>query len=151
MLIYPAVLTKKRVEQEDPLSPYLFLLCVEGFSALLNRAEQESLISCVKVCHAAPSISCLVFVDDSLILVHANREEATQLQHILDLYEWCLGRQMINRSKLAILFSTNIRTRNIDDVWEVLHIPCETTNEKYLGLPVHVGKSKTKAFAYLKD
>lgn len=24
-------------------------------------------------------------------------------------------------------------------------------NEKYLGLPVHVGKSKTGAFAYLKD
>lgn len=27
----------------------------------------------------------------------------------------------------------------------------ETMNEKYLGLPVHVGQSKMKTFGYLKD
>lgn len=34
---------------------------------------------------------------------------------------------------------------------DILQVTKETVNERYLGLPVHVGKSKTGTFAYLKD
>jgi hypothetical protein len=74
---------------------------------VFQRSEQEGLISGVKVCQAAPSISHLLFADDSLNLIRANREDATQLKHILELYERCLG-QMINKTKSAILFSRNM-------------------------------------------
>ena len=33
----------------------------------------------------------------------------------------------------------------------MLQVMIETVSERYLGLPVHVGKSKTATFAYLKD
>ena len=32
-----------------------------------------------------------------------------------------------------------------------LYISSEAYNEKYLGLPVYIGRSKKKAFTYLKD
>jgi hypothetical protein len=32
-----------------------------------------------------------------------------------------------------------------------LGIPKETMNERYLGLPMHVGEEKTKVFAHLKE
>lgn len=74
---------------------------VEGFSALLNKAEEYSLISGVKICPNAPSVSHLLFADDSLILIHAKREDAMQLQNILGFYEQCSG-QMINKLKSAV-------------------------------------------------
>ena len=82
---------EKVLRQGDPLSPYLFLLCAEGFSALLNKAEEGGLISGVRICRNAPSISHLLFADDSLILIRANREDATQFQGILELHERCSG------------------------------------------------------------
>ena len=60
----------------------------------------------VKVCHQAPSVSHHLFADDSLIMIRAIEGDANQLQDILDLYENCSG-QMINKSKLAVLFSKN--------------------------------------------
>lgn len=96
---------ERGLRQGDPLSPYLFLICAEGFSALLSRAEANGLILGVKICRGAPSISHL-FADDSLILIQAKGEDANQLCGILELYEQCSG-QVINKAKSAVLFSPN--------------------------------------------
>ena len=40
--------------QGDPLSPYLFLLCIEGFISLLQKSELEGRIKGVSVCRRAP-------------------------------------------------------------------------------------------------
>jgi hypothetical protein len=43
------VIPGRGLRQGDPISPYLFLLCVEGFSGLLNKAENEGLIWGIKL------------------------------------------------------------------------------------------------------
>ena len=101
------------LRQGDPLSPYLFLLCIEGFSALLSEAESAGRIKGMQVCQRAPSISHLLFADDSQLLVRANRENVEEVQRILTLYEQVSG-QTINKTKSAVLFSAN--TRDADRV-----------------------------------
>ena len=55
------------LRQGDPLSPYLFLLCAEGFTSLLAKAKIEGRIHGVSICRKAPTISHLLFTDDSLL------------------------------------------------------------------------------------
>jgi hypothetical protein len=87
----------------------------------------------------------LLFADDSLILCKANSAEAQQLKEILSAYEEGSG-QLINADKSAVIFSPNTKDTDRRGVMEALNIKSETMNEKYLGLPVFVGKSKCSVF-----
>jgi len=57
---------------------------------------------------------------------------------------------VINRDKYAVLFSPNTRSDDKEEVRQALNIVLEAKNEKYLGLPVSIGKSRKKAFEYIK-
>jgi hypothetical protein len=75
---------------------------------------------------------------------------AEKLKEVLSLYEAHLG-QKINASKSAAMFSKGTSSGAKQIVLAALGIPRESRNERYLGLPVHLGASKTKEFAYLKE
>ena len=54
------IIPSKGLCQEDPLSPYLFLICAEGFlSAMLHQAVQDKRLRGVSVCRRGPKISHL--------------------------------------------------------------------------------------------
>lgn len=116
----------------------------------LYKVERDGSLAGVKICHYAPSISHLLFADDSLILIRAIKGDSRQLQDILQLYEHCSG-QVINKANSAVLFSSNTNPEQKQVVCDMLQVTKETMSECYRGLPVHVGKSKTATFAYLKD
>lgn len=126
---------ERGLRQGDPLSPYLFLLCAEGFSAMLARAELEGKLKGIKICHGAPSVSHLLFADDSLILCRADGGDAQRLQSILQIYEECSG-QMINMEKSAVMFSPNTPLEKRVEVMQALDLQRETMNDRYLALPV---------------
>jgi hypothetical protein len=85
------LIPERGLRQGDPISPYLFLLCAEGFSALLSKAEFDGKLQGIRVCRGAPTVSHLLFADDSLILCKANEENAIKLKQILTVYEECFG------------------------------------------------------------
>ena len=64
---YGNITLSRGIRQADPLSPYLLLIYAEGFTSLLARAEIEGRLHGVALCRSAPSISNLLFADDSLI------------------------------------------------------------------------------------
>lgn len=68
-------------------------------------------------------------------------EDASELQPqgILDVYERTSG-QVINRDKSSMLFSTNTRQHEKEQVRTGVHIMQETKIEKYLDLLVSIKK-----------
>lgn len=68
--------------QGDPLSPYLFLLYIEGLIALLNKAEREKQLSGMWICRRAPSISHILFANDNLLFCQASMATNQNLQKV---------------------------------------------------------------------
>ena len=59
------VILGRGLRQGCPISLYLFLLCVEGLSALMHQAEATSSLKGIKIAPAAPPVMHLLFADDS--------------------------------------------------------------------------------------
>jgi hypothetical protein len=79
------------IRQGDPLSPYLFLLCAEGLSALLRRGEADFVFRGVAVCRGGPRVTHLLFADDCLLFFRATTDECLAVMNILDKYEAASG------------------------------------------------------------
>ena len=98
------VLPSKGIRQGDPLSPYLFLLCIKGFTSLLDRAEIGRTLHGVSISRNAPKITNLLFADDSLIFSRASSMEINTIFEILQVYAKASG-QCINLEKSSVYFS----------------------------------------------
>jgi hypothetical protein len=63
------------IRQGDPISPYLFLLAVEGLSCLLKSRIQSSMLKGITVAPSAPMVNHLLFTDDSLLVFSSKSGE----------------------------------------------------------------------------
>jgi hypothetical protein len=81
------IIPGRGLRQGDPLPPYLFIICVEGLSSLINRAENRGDIHGVKICRNAPIISHMLFADDCFLFFRATENEAMIMKNILATYE----------------------------------------------------------------
>lgn len=144
------IVPTRGLRQGDPLSPYLFILCAEGLSAMLHQFERRKLIQGVKVCKQAPSITHMLFADDSYIYCKVGECEVQKMMDVLDKFEGASG-QKVNRSKSSIFFSTNTGTERRQQICDMLQMEEAGENCKYLGLPNMMQRSKTATLGFLKD
>ncbi|XP_010682933.1 uncharacterized protein LOC104897695 [Beta vulgaris subsp. vulgaris] len=144
------IIPSRGLRQGDPLSPYLFLLCAEAFSALLSKAAGDGLIHGARVCRSAPRISHLFFADDSILFTRAALQECSVVADILSTYERASG-QKINFDKSEVSFSKNVDDSRKNDIRSLFGVREVERHEKYLGLPTVIGRSKKMVFTVLKE
>jgi len=64
---------QRGIRQGDPLSLYLFIICAEVLTHLMTQAIEQRQIQGVKISNRSPAISHLLFADDSLFFMLANK------------------------------------------------------------------------------
>ncbi|GKU98554.1 hypothetical protein SLEP1_g11546 [Rubroshorea leprosula] len=65
---------EKGLRQGDPLSPFLFLMIMEGLNGLVKKAEIEGLLQGIEIGKRGLTVSLLQFADDTVILGRAASE-----------------------------------------------------------------------------
>jgi hypothetical protein len=91
---------ERGLRQGCPLSPYLFILIMEGLSILLSKSFTEHQISGIKVSNLIKIVH-LMFVDDVLLMTKADPEEWLVILDVLQLFCSVSGLS-INLSKSSV-------------------------------------------------
>ena len=81
--LLPFFTPSRGLRQGCPASPYLFLLCAEGLTSLLNHFGGVRVDKGIRVSYRSPWINHLLFADDSLIFFKATTEQAKTIKRVL--------------------------------------------------------------------
>ena len=142
--------TPRGLRQGCPISPYLFLLCAQGLTSLLNNFGGAHIDRGIRVSIHAPWVNYLLFADDCLIFLNAQTQSADRLNDILQIYADCSG-QAVNREKSSIYFSANTHQPTRQALKQSLDIHVEAFSERCLGLPTAIGKITSGTFDHIVD
>lgn len=115
----------------------------------LLQEESGNLVG-IKVCRGAPTISHLLFADDSLILMKPGGNNAASLRRALVDYCAASG-QLVSEANSSIYISPCSSVEAKIEVCTSLNILTEAIGDKYLGLPPIVGRDRTDSFQYVVD
>lgn len=145
------IILGRGLRQGNPLSPYLFMIiCAEGLSALLRRANRTGKLHGCKASRHGPIISHLMFTDDCILFCWGSEEEARNLKQVLDVYENLSG-QAINYNKSGVFFSPNVDPVERQHIEVIFGVNQCLNTGRYLGLPSLIGRKKKEIFSHIRD
>lgn len=91
------------LRQGDPLSSYLFILCMETLSMKLIAAQISKDIQGIKIASSAPSLTHLFFADDAIFFFKAIPKNNWYLKTLLQ--DFCaMSGELINYDKSHVIF-----------------------------------------------
>lgn len=129
------------LRQGDPLSPYLFILCLEHLGHWISRSVEEGKWKPLRASRSGPKVSHLFFADDLILFAEATIEQASYIKTGLD--EFCsASSQRISFAKSLLFVSPNIQRQSSEELGRLLGIPFSNKLGTYLGHRlIHKGRS----------
>ena len=128
-------LPSKGIRQGDPLSPYLFILCMEVLGALISEKCEDKLWDPVQASRGGLAFSHLFFVDSLVLFAKANVKNCRAVRDVLDTF--CeLSGQKVSAEKSCVYFSPNLSQHHREELCHILEFRSTTSLGKYLGFPI---------------
>jgi len=112
--------------QGDPLSPYLFILCMEKLSVAISTVVLQGEWEPIQITNPGPQISHLLFADDVLLFIKARNAQMHFVVDLFDRFSKASGLK-INLSKSRAFYSTGTPQRNITSLTSISGIRCTSS------------------------
>lgn len=138
------------LRQGDPLSPYLFVLCMEVLSHKIKTAITSKLWKPCTLSRGGPTLSHLFFADDLLLFGTASSHQAAMMKEIMEAFCRDSGQKM-NLSKSKIWVSPNLPLSVGRLFLQKFGVPVTRDLGNYLGVPLLSGAPTSKHFHYLVE
>lgn len=137
-----AINPSRGIRQGDPLSPYLFVLCVERLSQWINMQVAKGSWKAIRPSRSGPQISHLFFADDLILFAEAREDQIKLIKSGLESFARASG-QKINYAKSNVFFSQNVTEEEAAVLSYKLGIPSTKVLSEYLGFNLnHQGRNK---------
>ncbi|GJT17179.1 RNA-directed DNA polymerase, eukaryota, reverse transcriptase zinc-binding domain protein [Tanacetum coccineum] len=130
----PEFVISKGLRQGDPLSPFLFILAIEGLHAFICKAERISIYNGASIGKDNMRVSHLIYADDVIFMGHWSRTNAHNLLCILRCFFLVFGLK-INVHKSSLL-GVCVSEEDILDMANIIGCGAAKLPMKYLGVPV---------------
>ncbi|KAK1422577.1 hypothetical protein QVD17_17860 [Tagetes erecta] len=130
------------VRQGDPLSPFIFLVVMEAFNWVMNKASSIGLFRGIQLPNNGPKLSHFLFADDVIILGEWSKSNFMNLIRILRCFHLASGLE-VNSNKSSLL-GINIQTNLVESLASCVHCKVSSLPFSYLGIPVGANMNKIK-------
>ncbi|GJY99943.1 RNA-directed DNA polymerase, eukaryota, reverse transcriptase zinc-binding domain protein [Tanacetum coccineum] len=139
----------RSLRQRDPLSPFLFILVMEGLHNAFVEAVGNGLISGININNSTINISHLFFVDDVIITTNWNARDLENIIRVLHVFYHASGIKInIHKSNIYCIGVNEEEVSNMAS-----NAVCITGNIpfNYLGLPIRSNMKSIASWKMLVD
>ncbi|GKE02536.1 RNA-directed DNA polymerase, eukaryota, reverse transcriptase zinc-binding domain protein [Tanacetum coccineum] len=125
----------KGLRQGDPLSPFLFILAMEGLHASIRKAVDVGVFKGASICQGNLGLSHLFYADDAIFVGEWSQSNAYNLICMLRCFYWVPGLKInVNKSKLL-----GVGVSDVDVVGMAKVLGCGVSKLPMMYLGVLVG------------
>ena len=143
-------LHSRGLRQGDPMSPYIFNICLEYLTSLINHACEEKRWTPFWVGKDKVPVSHLLFADDLVLFGRVDEQTAFQVREVLENFSTESG-QKINDTKSRLIFSPNTPEDFKILFQETINVEESCNLGLYLGLPISHKRPKRREVQFIVD
>jgi hypothetical protein len=134
--------------QGDPLSPYIFILCMEYLACLIHEETTKGHWTGVKTSRGGPSFTHLFFADDLILFAKATKKNCVTINRVLGTFYSASG-QKVNLAKSKNFLPHYLDHTQFGFLESELGLKISNSFGKYLGVPIIVDRRDKRAFDFI--
>lgn len=136
------------LRQGDPMSPYLFLLCMEKLALLIQATISNNQWKPINIPPDGPAIFHLVFVENCLLFTRANSSHVKLVNEVIQTFRLASGMK-INAQKSRFFPSKYIPRSKVAKFERTVSFSHTYNIGRYLGFPMLQGRVTNSNFSFI--